>query len=78
MLLSEMTKVELHYRLTRSLDDAHMGKIAEANSVYGILRVHLGDTSDSLSVDYDGSRLTPEQVDGILRRFGIPAQRISS
>lgn len=73
-----MTKVELRYRLTRPLDESLMGKIAEAHSVYGIHRVRLEDSLDMLAVDYDGSRLTPEQVDGVLGRLGLPVQRVAS
>jgi len=73
-----MTKVELHYRLARPLDETLMRRVAEAHSVYGIHHVRPDDALESLTVDYDGSRLTPEQVDGVLRRFGIPAQRNSS
>lgn len=72
-----MTKVELRYRLNSPLDESLMGKLAEAHSVYGILRVRLDDSLDTLTVDYDGSRLTPEQVDGVFRRLGIPAQRVA-
>ena len=73
-----MTKVELRYRLARPLDDALMRRIADAHSVYGIHRVRIDEVPQSLTVDYDGSRLTPEQVDGVLHHFGIPADRVLS
>lgn len=68
----------MRYGLARPLDESHMRQIAEAHTVYGILRVRLDETLDSLTVDYDGSRLTPQQVDGVLAGLGIPARRAAS
>jgi len=70
-----MTKVELRYRLTRPLDEALMQRIADAHSVYGMLRVRPENGMDRLVVEYDASRLTPAEVDAVLHRLGIPAQR---
>ena len=70
-----MTKVDLRFRLTRPLDEALMGRIADAHGVYGILLVRLADTLDRVTVEYDASRLTGDQVEGVLHRAGIPAER---
>ena len=68
-----MTKIELHYNLTRKLDDEKlMEAVSRAHGVYGIYKVALSPSLDSLRVEYDASRLTPEEVEDWLRRLGLP------
>lgn len=71
-----MTKVDLRYRLTRPLDETLMQQIARAHGTYGILRVKLEPSLDALTVEYDASRLTRDQVEAVLHRAGIPAEPI--
>jgi allophanate hydrolase subunit 1 len=53
-----------------------MARIAAAHALYGISRIQLGPSFDSLTVEYDASRLTANEVEAALYRFGIPlAQR---
>jgi copper chaperone CopZ len=68
-----MTKVLLRYRLLRPLDETLMQSIAAAHGVYGIHSVKLAPSLDEITVEYDASRLTPEQVEAALHRAGIPA-----
>jgi hypothetical protein len=70
-----MTKVEARYRLSHPLSGALLARIADAHSVYGIVHIHLDPASEAVTVEYDASRLTTDQVDAVLRRAGIPAQR---
>ena len=70
-----MTKVQLHYELERPLTDADARGVADAHSWYGILRVQLGPSLDKLTVEYDASRLTEEDVESVLHRFGLPIKR---
>jgi copper chaperone CopZ len=67
-----MTKVLLRYRLLRPLDETVMERIAAAHSIYGIHSVRLAPSLDSITVEYDASRLTPEEVEAALHRAGIP------
>ena len=66
-----MTKVQIRFRLERPLDERMMKAIADAHSVYGIMRVQLSDSMGELIAEYDASRLKPEDVAGALKRSGI-------
>jgi hypothetical protein len=68
-----MTKVQLRYKLTHKLEDeALMEAVARAHSVYGFSRVTLAASLDALTVEYDASRLTADEVEDWLRRMGLP------
>jgi copper chaperone CopZ len=67
-----MTKVTLHYDLERKLTEEDYANIAAVHSVYGMTRVQLAPTLDKITVDYDASRLTKEDVEAALGRYGIP------
>ena len=67
-----MTKVTLHYDLTRRLSDDDYANIAAVHGVYGMVRVQLAPSLDKITVDYDASRLMKKDVEATLARFGIP------
>jgi hypothetical protein len=67
-----MTKVQIRFRLTGPLDEHMMERIAEAHSIYGIMRVQVTPSTNEILVDYDASRLRQEDVGGALKRGGIP------
>ncbi len=67
-----MTKVILRYRLLRPLDEPLMQRIVAAHSIYGFHSVRLEPSLDAITVEYDASRLTPQQVEAALHRAGIP------
>lgn len=66
-----MTKVQVRYKLSRPLNEALMNAIARAHAIYGIHRVQLAPALDALVVEYDASRLTPQQVEAELAAAGI-------
>jgi hypothetical protein len=68
-----MTKVEIEFRLEHPLDDELMTRIAGAYSLYGIQKIRLAPSQDSLTVEYDATRLRPAEVHAALTRAGIPA-----
>ena len=72
----EMTKVQLHYRLQRPLTDSDMVGIARVHGHYGIARVQLAPALDRITVDYDASRLTAQDVESILAQAGIPLEPV--
>ena len=74
---SLMTKVQLHYALTRPLDERGMNAIANAHSYYGIYLVKLARSMDSVLVEYDASRLTPAEVLATLQGAGIPVEEMA-
>jgi hypothetical protein len=67
-----MTKVTLHYDLIRPLEDADLPKLADLHSVYGIARVRPAASLQSLTVDYDASRMMKSDVEAALMRYGMP------
>jgi hypothetical protein len=71
-----MTKVTVHYDLTRLLLDEDLENIARVHSTYGMARVQVapsaGHVFDQLTVDYDASRLMKKDVEAVLTRHGIP------
>jgi hypothetical protein len=69
-----MTKVTLHYPLTRKLGEEDYENIARLHSTYGIARVQLAPTLDRITVDYDASRLMKKDVEAELARHGIPVR----
>ncbi len=70
-----MTKLDIHYDLERPLSDADAPRIADVHSWYGIARVRVAPAMNSVDVEYDASRLSEKDVEGVLLRFGIPIQR---
>jgi hypothetical protein len=73
-----MTKVTLHFPLTRLLNDEDLQNIARLHSTYGMARVQVGASPssvfDTITVDYDASRLMKRDVEAVLTSHGIPIQ----
>jgi hypothetical protein len=67
-----MTKVTLHYDLSRPLTDSDFESVAALHSTYGIARVQVAPTLDKVTVDYDASRLKKTDVEAALARHGLP------
>ena len=67
-----MTKVQIRFRLQRPLESVLLPRLAQANAVYGIERVTLSPALDSLTVEYDATRLNPAEVESALAATGIP------
>jgi len=67
-----MTKVEIEFPLQHALDDELMSRVAKAYSIYGIQKIRLAASQDSLRVEYDATRLRPAEVHAALSRVGIP------
>ena len=69
-----MTKVTLHYDLTRALGDDDFPNVAALHSVYGIVRVQPDAALDKITVDYDASRMMKKDVEATLARHGVPVK----
>ena len=67
-----MTKVTLHFDLSRPLEAADFDSIDRAHATYGIARVQAAPSQDKLIVDYDASRLSRLDVEAELARHGLP------
>ena len=70
-----MTKIDIHYDLERPLADSDAESIAKVHSWYGIFRVRVAPDVKAVDVEYDASRLSEKDVEGVLIRFGIPIRR---
>jgi hypothetical protein len=69
-----MTKVTLHYDLSRPLSDSDLENLARVHSVYGMARLQVAPALDEITVDYDASRLMKQDVEAVLARHDIPIQ----
>ncbi|HLK62223.1 MAG TPA: hypothetical protein VKU19_02200 [Bryobacteraceae bacterium] len=67
-----MTKVQVHFRLQKPLDEVMLSGIADAYAIYGIQKVKVAPSLDSLTVEYDATRLRPAEVESALAGAGIP------
>jgi hypothetical protein len=78
MIRSEenMTRVQVHFRLPKKLEDATLARLSEASAVYGIQRLRVGAELDSLMVEYDATRLKPADLEAALAAAGIAAEPV--
>ncbi len=67
-----MASVELEFKLAHPVDEALAARLAELHGIYGLHHARLATSGDRITVDYDASRLTPNQVRRALLRAGIP------
>jgi allophanate hydrolase subunit 1 len=67
-----LTKILVHFRLERAIDEALVLRIRDAQAVYGIERITLAKSMETLTVEYDASRLSPADVEATLRKCGLP------
>jgi hypothetical protein len=71
-----MTRVQIHFRLEKKLDDAAMARLSDARSVYGIQSMRVSAGLDRLMVEYDATRMKPADVEAALACAGIAAERV--
>jgi hypothetical protein len=69
-----MTKVQIRFRLPQPLDDAQLARIADTHAVYGIQQVKVAPSLDRLTVEYDATRLRPQDVESTFASAGIPVE----
>ena len=72
-----MTKVQIHFRLQKPLDDVLLARISDAYAIYGIQKIQVAPSQDELTVEYDATRLRPAEVEHALATAGIPVQLIA-
>ena len=70
-----MTKVQIRFRLAQPLNDTLLARISDAHTLYGIQRIRLSPAMDSLTVEYDATRLRPAEVESALTGAGIAVQQ---
>jgi hypothetical protein len=69
-----MTRVQMHFRLRKPLDEATMTRLSGESTLYGIQQVKLHPALDGLMVEYDASRLRPAEVEAALAGAGISVE----
>ena len=69
-----MTKVQVHFRLQRPLDDLLLQRISDAYALYGIQRIQIDPSMEGLTVEYDATRLRPAEVESAMAKAGIPVE----
>jgi hypothetical protein len=69
-----MTKVQVRFRLQKPLDEGMLARISDAHAIYGIRKVNVAPSLDGLMVEYDATRLRPEEVEAALAGAGIPVK----
>jgi hypothetical protein len=67
-----MTKIQVRFKLQKPLDEVMLSRISDAHSLYGIQHVKVAPSLDSLTVEYDATRLRPAEVESALAGAGIP------
>lgn len=67
-----MAKVEIAFDLSRKLGEGDLLNFAKLTSVYGIVMAKLSPTLDKIHIEYDASRLSPDQVQVVLGQYGMP------
>ena len=72
-----MTKVQIHFRLQKPLDDVLLARISNVYAIYGIHKIQVAPSQDGLTVEYDATRLRPAEVESALTTAGIPVQPIA-
>jgi hypothetical protein len=70
-----MTKVQVRFRLLKPLDEVLLSRISDAHALYGMQRIQVAPSLDSLTVEYDATRLRPAEVAAALAGAGIPVER---
>lgn len=72
-----MTKVQVSFDLLRPLDEDDLDGVDRVHSVYGILAAKTSASLQSITVDYDASRMKEPDVESALLRHSIPIRRRS-
>ncbi len=67
-----MTKVQITFKLSRSLVENDLVNIGKMHSVYGFNFVRLKAGAGELFVEYDASRLSQKEVRASLEEHGLP------
>jgi hypothetical protein len=69
-----MTKIQVRFRLQHPLTDILAERISDAHAIYGIQKLQVSPSLDSLLVEYDATRLKPAEVESALAGAGIAVQ----
>jgi hypothetical protein len=66
-----MTQLDVMYQYGAAPAEAAMMALAQVRKVYGIRHVQINETTKTVRVEYDATRLTEPIVHQLLRRSGL-------
>jgi hypothetical protein len=66
-----MTAVDVSFRYFGALTPAQVRALNDAFSIYGIRRMDVDETAQTVTIEYDATRLTNDAVAAILRRCRV-------
>jgi hypothetical protein len=70
-----MTLVEVTYDLDSPLHPGQLRALGAFANTYGLRRFRVDEHRNQISIEYDASRLTEDQVADVLRQSKIAVQR---
>lgn len=73
-----MSKTELRFEFLKPFEDAWAEAIQRLHGIYGFHSIRLAPDLAGLTVLYDASRLTPDDVEHHLRMAGLPVRRAAA
>jgi TolB-like protein len=73
-----MTQLDVMYRYDAAPSEATMMALGRVREVYGVRRVTFDESTKTVRVEYDATRLTEAVVHQLLRRTGLDVvERVS-
>jgi hypothetical protein len=66
-----MTFLIASFRYNRTPGELELEALDEIREVYGILRLQFDERNKSITIEYDASRLTVDEIEFLLRNAGI-------
>jgi hypothetical protein len=66
-----MTQLDVMYRYEGHPTEAAMAAIGNLREVYGIRRISIDETWQTIRVEFDATRLTPPGIFQLLRQAGL-------
>ena len=66
-----VTQVDVTFRLLAPPRESSALALNSLREVYGIRRLHLDERARTISIEYDGTRLTEQGIRQLLRRAGL-------
>lgn len=72
-----MTAIDVIYRYAGELQPAQVRQLSGSFSTYGVRRIDIDETAQTITVEYDATRLNNDAVAALLRHCGInPLERV--
>lgn len=66
-----MTAVDVTFRYAGALGAPQVRALNEAFAIYGVRRMEVEEAAQTITVEYDATRLDNDAVAAILRRCGV-------